>query len=110
MARYIDVDKAIARIEASPAFPNFGQDGYFLREVILNILDGQPTAYVAPRAEVVREIFGEIEKATNNHIKAISMLEPQNDYCAGGKKALDITLKVLAELKKKYTEAHDEND
>ena len=38
------------------------------------------------------------DEATENHIKAIRRLEPQNDYCAGGKKALDITLKVLAEL------------
>lgn len=53
-------------------------------------------------SEVALELIGKIKEATENHIKAISRLEPQNDYCAGGKKALEMTLKVLAELKKKY--------
>ena len=50
--------------------------------------------------EIALEVLGVIEIVTNNHIKAISMLTPQNDYCAGGKKAFDIVLKVIAELKR----------
>ena len=49
MSRYIDADKFKARINASPAFQNMGQDGFFLKELILNILDGQPTADVVER-------------------------------------------------------------
>lgn len=55
-------------------------------------------------SEIALKVIDDIESATNNHIKAISALDPQNDYCTGGKKALDMTLKVLAELKKKYDE------
>lgn len=44
MSRYIDRDKLKARLNASPAFQNMGQDGIFLKEVVLNIIDGQPTA------------------------------------------------------------------
>jgi hypothetical protein len=65
---------------------------------------GYINGYNRKASEVALKEIDEIESATNNHIKAISALDPQNDYCAGGKKALDMTLKVLAELKKKYTE------
>ena len=51
MARYIDLDKAIERLKASPAFPNFGTDGYFLLDVVEDLLKQQPTADVVPRAE-----------------------------------------------------------
>lgn len=46
MARYIDLDKAIERLKASPAFPNFGTDGYFLLDVVVDLLKQQPTADV----------------------------------------------------------------
>lgn len=49
--RYIDLDKAIERLNASPAFPNMGMDGYFLLGVVKNLLEKQPTAAVV---EVVR--------------------------------------------------------
>ena len=51
MARYIDADKFIERIKASPAFPNMGFDGCFLRNVVIDLLDNMPTADVV---EVVR--------------------------------------------------------
>ena len=44
-----------------------------------------PTADVAPRAEVAREIFEEIERETKNH-------------------GIAYTQRKIAELKKKYTE------
>ena len=64
-------------------------------------------------SDVALKVIDEIERATNNHIKCISKLDPQNSYCAGGKKALDMTLKVLAELKKMNTQIEElkaEND
>ena len=42
MARYIDADKLIERIEASPSFQNFGMDGYFLRDLVINLINRQP--------------------------------------------------------------------
>ena len=49
--RYIDADKFAERLRVSPAFPNMGMDGHFLRDVVLNMLDNTPTADVV---EVVR--------------------------------------------------------
>ena len=46
MERYIDLDKAIERLKASPAFPNFGTDGYFLLGVVVELLEQQPNADV----------------------------------------------------------------
>lgn len=47
MKRYIDLDKAIERLNASPAFPNLGTDGYFLLGVVEDLLNNLPTADVA---------------------------------------------------------------
>ena len=72
IARYIDADKFIERLKASPAFPNMGMDGYFLLDVVENLLKNSPTADVAPKSEVEfwqdaaanarREILLEIER------------------------------------------------
>lgn len=51
MSRYIDLEKAIERLKASPAFSNFGTDGYFLLGVVEDLLNKQPTA---DAVEVVR--------------------------------------------------------
>ncbi len=47
MARYIDADKAIERLNASPAFGNMGTDGYFLLDVVKDLLNRLPTLNVA---------------------------------------------------------------
>lgn len=52
MPRYVDLDKAIERLKASPAFPNFGTDGYFLLNVVEDLLKHLPIADVVPRAEI----------------------------------------------------------
>lgn len=52
MARYIDLDKAIERLKASPAFSNMGTDGYFLLDIVENLLNKQPTADVVLREEL----------------------------------------------------------
>lgn len=46
MARYIDADKLIERINASPVFPNMGQDGYFLRDFVIDLINKQLPFYV----------------------------------------------------------------
>lgn len=43
MARYIDVDKAIAKVKASPRFQNICMDGYVLREYVCDLLNSMPT-------------------------------------------------------------------
>lgn len=78
MARYIDADKFIERLKASPAFHNMGMDGYFLLDVVETLLKNFPTADVVPNSEVAKEFtcfvgdphkvdhcpyFDEIEKA-----------------------------------------------
>lgn len=50
MARYIDLDKAIERLNVSPAFRNMG-DGYFLLGVVEKLLKNLPTADVVPKSE-----------------------------------------------------------
>lgn len=52
---------------------------------LLDLICEAPTADVAPRAEVAREIFEEIERETKNH-------------------GIAYTQRKIAELKKKYTE------
>lgn len=44
--RFIDADKFIERLNASPAFPNMGMDGYFLLGVVEDLLKSFPTADV----------------------------------------------------------------
>ena len=61
MARYIDVHKAIERLNASPAFSNIGTDGYFLLGVVEDLLTKQPTADVAPKSEVIKEFVKRFE-------------------------------------------------
>ena len=50
--KYIDLNKAIERLKASPAFPNMGTDGYFLLGVVEDLLKKLPTADVVPKSEV----------------------------------------------------------
>ena len=72
MARYIDADRFIERLNASPAFPNMGTDGYFLLGVVENLLKSFPTADVVPKSKVavlsfqdaaLRDSFGILHKA-----------------------------------------------
>lgn len=51
MAEYIEREALIQRIENSPLFTNFGEDGYFIHNGVIDIIKrlptGQPTADVA---------------------------------------------------------------
>lgn len=66
MSRYIDAEKLVERIKASPAFPNMGEDGYFLRGCVCDLIEMQPTADVAPvrHGRIVQTI-------ENGHMKRV---------------------------------------
>ena len=68
MARYIDADKFTERIKASPAFRNV-DDGLLLQRVVIDILNNMPTADVAPKSEVAKEVLLELKKQI--HDKAV---------------------------------------
>lgn len=109
MARYIDAEKLVERLKVSPVFKDFKTDGYFIRDMVIDLVECQQIADVAPIAEVerltieleamrgaansyqmhyknlAREIFEEIEKLH---------LHVTNEF----------DLRRYNELKKKYTE------
>ena len=89
MARFIDADKLIERLKVSPIFQDFGMDGYFIRDMVIDLVECQHTTDVVPSAEV-EKIFDEVD----------SMLD-----LVGAMVGLDIRVYAkYAELKKKYTE------
>lgn len=91
MARYIDADKAMEEIN------RIGGHNLCEWETIgvKALIDRQPTADVAPRAEVAREIFEEIETALK--------LYKRYDLRSGT--YFECYLEAaIAELKKKYVE------
>ena len=113
MARYIDADKFIERLKASPAFPNMGMDGYFLLDVVENLLKKFPTADVAPKSQVAREI-----KALENKVGVIynRYVFEDTDYADDDvaveavMNALTEALNEIAELKKKYTKGGEKDE
>lgn len=94
MARYTDIDKLIAEYDRVHVGPAGGA-----RKLMVEA----PIADVAPRAEVAREIFEEIEEA-RKHWESIWKSDP---YGSGGgaygylETDVDST---IYDLKKKYTE------
>ena len=92
MARYIDADKLIEFITKGLNNPDKTKAfGYDAIEILAEV-EYAPTADVAPKSEVAREIFEEIDTMIFGTIIP-------ND-CA------IISIAKLAELKKKYTEEH----
>lgn len=77
---------------------------YYIRKAVNDI----PTADVAPRAEVARVIFEEIEEYAELQIESLNIVEKVDlsgaAFFGGGKQAFVLLLDRLAELKKKYTE------
>ena len=84
MTRYIDADMFIERIEASPAFPNMGMDGEFLREVVINLINN------APASDVI--------EVNDDHHKQVAC------YTLGCREADKIRLQILRRLRR---EIHD---
>ena len=88
MARYIDADALIKKI-----FPMGIGDGMYTinAKAVRFAIDNAPTADVAPKSEVAREIFEEIE--FDIHQLMFERDETRAIAIEG----------VIAELKKKYT-------
>lgn len=91
MARYIDADALIEVLqgwrEDSAMYDGAGNPvDSILYDVIRHIEDA-PTADVAPRAEVAREIFEELDKKIFHHVPDLH------------------TFEIYTDLKKKYTQS-----
>lgn len=96
MARYIDADELLRDIYRNPE----EDSGERCAQILEAILSAH-TADVAPRAELAREIFEEIERFLKNQ-EAISenkRLKEVGDWIFH-----DYLPTQLAELKKKYTQ------
>ena len=100
MARYIDaiaLQRRICGARCGCECEDCGNEGDCVFEQFITFA---PTADVAPRAEVAREIFEEIERIFDQHT--------EGGYYLNGvwfPKRLDLdTREAIAELKKKYTE------
>ena len=101
MARYIDADALIEKIDQEQTALETNNSvlweinrKYWKGLVMARaIIDEQPTASVAPRAEVAREIFEEIEK----HLFVIAPIEEFDGWAR-------IQLADIMRLKNKYTE------
>ena len=102
MARYIDADIALKKM-----------NNWHTQERLMDCVRNTPTADVAPKSEVARDIFAEIEEA----LQYEKDLEDKNGRNAWGngdtvgfhihnyaEDKLDTLLIALSLLKKKYTE------
>ena len=87
MARYTDIDKLIAEYDRVHVGPAGGA-----RKLMVEA----PIADVAPRAEVAREIFEEIEKTADACI--------ESEWLRGSWFNMSKFKESLAELKNKYAE------
>ena len=119
MARYIDADKLVEMYDRSAkddwnkkTAPSSWAEAF---DCAIADIDDQPTADVVPRAELAREIFEAIEREITDALKSNYEVRPQIEESealwnnVNGKiNALRGIEYFLEELKKKYTEAHDD--
>jgi dienelactone hydrolase len=91
MARYID-----AEILKAEFYLHYGEHV----DAFARLIDKQPTADVAPKSEVAREIFEEIEDSIAVH----AFTRKSEDYAEGMYDAIEWVDSKIAELKKKYQE------
>jgi hypothetical protein len=112
MARYIDAEKL--EEGTFPKVTNWYQEGW--NDALKGAMLGAPTADVAPRAEVARGIFEEIEKVLNQEYTEIEermkrTKDPDaQDGMEGELCGLDYALYLVSEIRKKYTDATDIGD
>ena len=114
MARYIDADMLLADI-LDERIVNKSENAQIALRHFERMVNRTPTADVAPRAEVAREICCKIEEEivaaleSNYKAKAERMANPRIDadefisYCEGKNAALRGIEAFVEELKKKYT-------
>ena len=111
MARYIDAEQFRGKHEVAEI------NGKLYSVIPYADIVYAPTADVAPKSEVAREIFEEIEKKIKTSItnfleeinKEYIQDTPLYDRCSGVVFALRNIEDFLAELKKKYTEGENGN-
>ena len=102
MARYIDADKLVDwcketfQVQSTVA-------GKAYVDAFLTAVCSCPTADVAPRAEVAREIFEEIEKIIEKHHSECYEYE-DGDECDTAITYISYLSVDIDDLKKKYTE------
>lgn len=78
MAKYIDKEKLLQRLEASPIFNNFGEDGAFIKEFVLELIQRQPTinpdeiraAAITEFAERLRKYYVNLKGNTSTILAA----------------------------------------
>ena len=95
MARYIDADELRRRVKEKTNPYGKPTLDYESGVKVLNMIDNAHTADVAPRAEVAREIFWEIDKLL---AKIITDDEEGTQF-------IGVDMQKYYALKKKYTEA-----
>ncbi|MBQ5772482.1 MAG: hypothetical protein IIW07_03180 [Clostridia bacterium] len=107
MARYIDADELYKATQKRIAEANEARMAV-VDDEFLDLINDAFTEDVAPRAEVAREIFEEIEEYAELQIESLNIAEKVDlsgaAFFDGGKQAFVILLDRLAELKKKYTQ------
>lgn len=107
MARYIDADELYKATQKRIAEANEARMAV-VDDEFLDLINDAFTEDVAPRAEVAREIFEEIEEYAELQIESLNIVEKVYlsgaAFFGGGKQAFVLLLDRLAELKKKYTE------
>ena len=105
MARYIDADELKAKIQKNISDYYWSDGGgYYLAEDAIEEIDFTETVDVAPKSEVAREIFEEIDKILKEHTT--------EQHYRGERfipKTIDIGIeRAIRELKKKYTKQSGE--
>ena len=111
--RYIDADALIKKI-----YPmGIGDGKYTINAKAVKLaIDNIPTSDVVPRAEVAREIFGDVKKAIKEEVRdycrgfeSMETPEMQEYYKTKQNTAIYLYMKI-DHLEKKYTEENkDEN-
>lgn len=108
MARYIDADELYKATQKRIAEANEARMAV-VDDEFLDLINDAFTEDVAPRAEVAREIFEEIEEYAELQIESLNIVEKVDlsgaAFFGGGKQAFVLLLDRLAELKKKYTQS-----
>lgn len=82
---YIDLKKAIDRLNASPAFPNMGTDGYFLLGVVEDLLKKIPSIEIV-RCKDCREWQRNVGfvDSPNGHCFCHDIDTNGHDFCSYG--------------------------
>ena len=89
MARYIDAEKLVEKIKRCSAFKNmksFWYESELLQNVVLDLIDNLPTAYVE---DVVRCKHCKYYKASQCHRFSGKIIITPYFYCAYGERRTD---------------------